>query len=205
MTGRGLLAGGAVVAALGAIALAVQFASTEWRAIQFLAASPEGQVLTLAAGPVTLPPSIRTGRQTLLACEDALLGDLFEFQPADARGNITKHCAALAESARRRSPQWALAHYLTALTAHTEGDVAMRDAALLRSQDLAPHEGWLAARRFDLARKDLASNALRATLDADVAVLLDSEAGRAQLVSAYLADDALRAEIETAEARHETD
>lgn len=200
-----LFSGLAIVLALSVAALAGQLAVSEWRAIRFLALSEEGRLRHLVANSVALPPSIRTGRDTLLACENVLLGQFYVFQPAKVQADITQHCADLAATATMRSPNWSLAHYLTALTSHLQGDLSARDASLARAQDLAPHEAWLATRRFDLAQKDRQSKALRTIADADIAVLLDSEAGRAQLVSAYLTDDALRTHVATVEAGREAD
>lgn len=202
---QGLFSGLVCLAALGALLTAGFLGLAEWRAIKFLAQSDEDRLRHLATAPVTFPPSIRTGRDVLLACEGVLLGDLFPFQPATVQTSINARCSDLARDAIARSPDWSLAHYAAALTHHIDKQPEARNLALSRSQALAPFEAWLAARRFDLARSNLQNNGLDGVFEADIAVLLDSASGRTQIVSAYLNDATLRAQVKTIEAVNETD
>lgn len=202
---RGVIAGVWTLAALALMAVAAQFALLEWQGIRFRNLSEEDRLLRLAVQEPVMPPSISGGRAVLLACEAAMLGDLYPFQPETERLAIARHCGRAARSALARSPDWPLAHYLEALAYHGARDEAARNAALVRSQAHGGYEAWLSARRFELARKAIYSNGLDGSLDADIAVLLRSDSGRERLVAAYLDDPDLRERVSHIEASLETE
>lgn len=183
---------GKATAILLALGCAVLFAAAlprfraEYAAVLFTRMTADQQLFALAEGGVHLPSSIRAERAVLRACDAALASPLGLFQPQETRAALQANCASLAREAHDRSPTSSWAHLAVAAAAQTDADFGQ---AIVRSQATGAYEGELAQRRFALgiSRLERGDDALKSALAADVAVLAQFSAGRAQLVQSYLA------------------
>jgi len=103
---------------------------------------------TAAANPAL---SHRQQGEQLRACDDALMSWAARVAPAPSRLFVARYCAELAVTILRSTPTYSLAHLVRGTAALVRSDPELAQAALLRSWQTAPHEGWLAARRLRVA------------------------------------------------------
>jgi hypothetical protein len=152
-----------------------------------------------APGPLTRAPwrlSLRTLQADLMRCDNALSYPRSALMPRALLRQSAETCLARARQAIARIPGHGPAHYIAAL-ALTGTDPQGAARHLAQSARAAPRQGWLAQRRFALARAlpEEARRGARGLLPSDIPVLLSTEAGARLVAQTYLRRPALRPEI----------
>ena len=145
-----------------------------------------------AGWPAALSSELR--KAALMDCANALRPARIALLPAADRRSAVRNCRNEARIAHAWLPASGLAWLVMALADAEAGDRAGFAAALARSAALAPHEGWLAMRRFDLARAAGChlGGECRKTMARDGQVLLSYQAGAEYMALQYAASPALR-------------
>ena len=142
----------------------------------------------------------------LMRCDNALSYPRSAMMPGAVRSQAAGACLGLARQTIAQVPGHGLAHYIAALAlAGADPQGAARHLA--QSARAAPRQGWLAQRRFALARTlpEEARRSARGLLPSDIPVLLSTEAGARLVAQTYLRRPALRPGIARAAKRAEPD
>ncbi len=143
--------------------------------------------------------SYRSATAALKACEEHLARPATRVLPTAEWRAVVEGCRAQAYLISGRWPTDARAQLLVAATSFDLDERQAFADALGRSQRLAPSVQWLAERRLVLAGK--AEELGTYSYAADVAALLESDAGARVLARQWLAGDAARrARLESAAA-----
>jgi hypothetical protein len=180
---------GTFLAVAGSLALAVaavpQF-QKEYATVLFSRLTESRQFAALTETGISLPPSVRSERIVLQACDTSMRSVLALFQAQARRDALRGNCADLANAASARAPTSSLAQLLVASTAPNDAEFSR---ALAVSQATGAFEGDLAQRRFVLAadRIDRLAPEALAALSADITLLVQFPAGRSLVAERYLA------------------
>ena len=186
--------------ALWAVAAACLAVGSAWAAYgelkPFLELGPsiEAKVASLAAAPVDPGLSYRSKLLVLTDCNAALtsIGGA-TIAPQD-RQAMFNHCAEMAQSIVEAAPTYSFAWFILAVAAEEGGDIARLSEALLRSQQTAPYQEWLALSRASLAldHLDQLSTESAAALAEDIRVALVSRRGVTWAAQRYVLQPELR-------------
>lgn len=188
-----------IVFAAFAVALAsAAMLPREYRAAMLGQRGPAGQVEQVLTDPHTGPVhparSLRGQRAQLEACDRALRGPFAALQTDDRRARLARRCADLAGAILARAPTLGLAHLVRAEAALARADPSGFSQAITLARRTAPAEGWLAARRLDLALPvwaDLSEMARRA-VGADAALLIAAPRYRGAMAQRWHTDPPIR-------------
>jgi hypothetical protein len=138
--------------------------------------------------------SVRGDRAILYACDDAMSGRVGTVMPPSALVDIAGKCLGIARSIRNAVPGWAFPRYVIATAAYILNDKQTTREELALSQELGPHEGWLAERRVALALRvrTNGNDPIEPPLDADLRALFASSEGRKFLARQFIVRTDLR-------------
>lgn len=114
--------------------------------------------------------------------------------PTAIRRDLADDCLRLARAVLADSPTLAVAHYAVAVSLFQSGAVGGFQKALDRAWITAPNEGWLAARRMDLALSARAALSAenKAHLASDISLLLVADGTAGYIAETYLRTSAAR-------------
>ncbi len=159
-----------------------------------LGPSLEAKVAALAAAPVTPGLSYRSKLLVLTDCNTALTSIAGAALQPDLRRAMLDNCAAIARSIVEEAPTYSFAWFILAIVAEEKGDTARMGEALLRSQQTAPHQEWLALSRATLAfdHLDVLSAEAAVALADDVRLSLVSRRGVTWAAQRYVLQPDLR-------------
>lgn len=148
-----------------------------------------------------VPSSSFSANIRLRDCAQAINSAQVRMLPEDERIAVNRQCRGLALDLAARNPAMALAWCVAAATSAEIGDGPAFEQQLLECQRTAPHELWLSAMRFDLARaKDaMYEPSLRTAVVRDIATLLGSHRGRQMVAKACAAEPLLLALVAAAQ------
>lgn len=141
--------------------------------------------------------SIRSIMFQLSRCGESQTSLRVVVYPSAIRRDLARDCLRLAQEVLDDSPTLAVAHFALAASLLQLGTDGAFQRALDRAWVTAPNEGWLAARRVDLAlsaRTDL-SDENSAHLAADLALLLVDDDTRGFVAETYFRTPKVRETI----------
>ncbi|MGB5558219.1 MAG: hypothetical protein WBN04_09435 [Paracoccaceae bacterium] len=141
--------------------------------------------MALADAPRSAGLALTSREGALFRCDAAMTDPGFSLQAELPRNAVARACADLAALVLRDAPSHGFAHFIAAVAAQARGTAGRVALHLTASQHFAPHEGWLAERRFLLIGQ--AEPALRARLlPKEVAVLLTTQPGAEMLAGSLV-------------------
>lgn len=142
-------------------------------------------------------PSIASERLVLDNCVRIISSLYARLQPADRKGAVARNCLEAADAITRRNPSSSYAWYVGALAAERLGDLAGMNARLQQSQQTGASEQWIAELRVPLAEThaDHLTPEVRAAIDQDIRMLVDSTRGIASIAARYVAEEGFRERV----------
>ena len=159
-----------------------------------LGPSVEAKVAAIAAAPVAPGLSYRSKLLVLTDCNAALTSIAGATIEPDRRRAMFDHCAEMAASIVEEAPTYSFAWFILAVVAEERGDIARMSETLLRSQQTAPYQEWLALSRATLAfdHLDHLTVEAAAALAEDIRVALVSRRGVTWAAQRYALQPELR-------------
>lgn len=186
------------VCAVLALCLVIASGAALWseiRALRGLGQSDAELFLQASQGAVSLPAALSLSAQQaqLARCDDLMQSVQMQLYPPAVGQAVARGCDRYADAVLRRAPHMSLAYLVRAGSARwLEEDGAAE--ALLQARNLAPREGWLAARRVRFAA-GARDGRLRVVVAPDIQLLAQNPALRGLLAQIYLHHEGVRAEI----------
>lgn len=186
----------AVAAVLIAFASALGF-SREYAAALTVRDTQFRVMEKLADQAPTAPGSWRGIRNVMLGCYDSQTSFALQFQPTEMRIALNGNCAKTASEILASAPSASVAHLVLAAAAVFFNDTGFSEH-LYHSQATAAREGWLIARRHDLAARNfsLLDDLGQDVWSLDTATLLKEHWGRNIVAETFVALPELRPLIE---------
>ena len=158
------------------------------------------QVAAIAGGGLQPAASEYSKRMLLDQCRVTMSSVYASVAPGGTRTSLIAGCADIAAVITREVPVHGYAWVVAAQAAMEQGDGSTFNRDLAASKSVSPNEVWLAYLRYYLARlyeSDLNPEG-EATYDADLGVLIRSNAGIDELAARYRDEPAFRPRITAA-------
>lgn len=143
------------------------------------------------------PLSYRTTDEILRRCINVVGGLYGALQPTERIELARINCLAKAERATSQMPSYALGWYAKSLFSYQLGQIEHGNIALVRAQQIGPHEQWIAEGRVQLAEDhfDILSPAALTGHLRDLELLARSNRGVASIARRYVTQPAFRERI----------
>ena len=146
---------------------------------------------------LTVPIGQDSRRKLLLECGQILVSFGWPLRSEESQRRFFDICDTFVRRDLDENPTKSLSHFVNALLAFRHGDAAQSKVALLQSQKLAPHEGWLAAWRYRLSVELFygGDESVLQDLKSDVHILAQDPRLAQVLALSYLSDEELQTSI----------
>lgn len=187
------------VLAILALSLAIASGAALWseiRALRALGQSDAELFLQASRGTLSLPAALSLSAQQaqLARCDDLMQSVQMQLYPRSVGQAVARGCDRYAGAVLRRAPQMSMAYLVRAVSAQSLGGGEAASEALRQARQMAPREGWMAARRVRFAANAQDAR-LRAVVEPDIQLLGHNPALRRLLAQIYRRHEGFRADI----------